>query len=133
MNRNRKELIHEWLDKATGDAEAVSVLYKSRRKQKFYYIIAFHCQQSIEKYLKALLICHGIYFPKTHDLVRLLQLIKKKDPFLSALEKDLTKLTPYAVGFRYPGEDIEKQELQEAMPYFKRTKKILLKRIKEFL
>lgn len=30
--------------------------------------VCFHAQQSAEKYLKALLVEHDIYFPKTHNL-----------------------------------------------------------------
>ncbi|OGC07186.1 hypothetical protein A2526_03095 [candidate division WOR-1 bacterium RIFOXYD2_FULL_36_8] len=98
-----------------------------------YYIIAFHCQQAIEKYLKALLICFGINFPKTHDLLNLLDFVIKKDQFLKAIEQQLLILNPFAVGFRYPGEDIDKEELKEAIKALKILKPILLKRIKEFL
>ncbi|MBU0573871.1 MAG: HEPN domain-containing protein [Candidatus Margulisiibacteriota bacterium] len=51
MNRPSKELVKEWIDKADGDFEAALELYKSKSKRKLLFIIAFHCQQSIEKYL----------------------------------------------------------------------------------
>src|SRR3989339_433114 len=102
MNLPNKQLINEWLEKASGDYEVAVGLYKSKRKKKIYYIIAFHCQQAIEKYLKA-------------------------------IEQQLLILNPFAVGFRYPGEDIDKEELKEAIKALKILKPILLKRIKEFL
>lgn len=34
-------------------------------------IIGFHCQQAVEKFLKAILANHGIEFRKTHDLIEL--------------------------------------------------------------
>ena len=50
-----------------------------------------------------------------------------------AIEQQLLILNPFAVGFRYPGEDIDKEELKEAIKALKILKPILLKRIKEFL
>jgi len=47
--------ISEWVEKAEGDYETVVDLIKKRRKRQ-RYIIAFHCQQCVEKYLKALLV-----------------------------------------------------------------------------
>ncbi|MCX5750377.1 MAG: HEPN domain-containing protein [Candidatus Saganbacteria bacterium] len=132
MNPETKPLIKEWLEKAEGDYEAALSLYKSRKKKKLYFIIAFHCQQSIEKYLKALSICYRVEFPKTHDLLRLLLLIEKRDPFLSALKEDLRLLNPFAVGFRYPGDDIDLLELKKAIKITKNLRKILIKRIRTF-
>ena len=98
-----------------------------------HFIIAFHCQQAIEKYLKTLLLCYEIDFPKIHDLGKLFKLIKVKDSLLSPIKKDLADLNPYAVAFRYPGDDITSQELKNAIKITKRLRKILLKRVKEFL
>jgi HEPN domain-containing protein len=39
-------------------------------------IICFHCQQSAEKYLKGILVLHGIQPPKIHDLQELCNLCK---------------------------------------------------------
>jgi len=39
--------------------------------------LAFHCQQSIEKYLKAYLVKSKIPFKKTHDLVELYHKVKE--------------------------------------------------------
>lgn len=128
-----KSLIKEWLGKANGDYEVALSLNKSKKKKKFYYIIAFHCQQAIEKYLKALLLCHKIIFPKTHDLVELLNLLGPEDDFLRGLTNKFKLLNPYAVGFRYPGEDITQEELKDIIKITKTLAKILLKRLKEFL
>lgn len=133
MNQVSKILIREWLDKADGDFEAALSLYKSRRKRKLLYIIAFHCQQAIEKYLKALMIGLRIDFPKTHDLVQLLSLIRRKDAFLSGIKNDLNMLNPFAVGFRYPGEDVTAEELKAVVIITKNLRNILLSRIKELL
>jgi len=133
MNRPNSGLIKEWIWKADGDFEAATTLFKSGKKKKVLYVIAFHCQQALEKYLKALLICRGIKPLKTHDLIQLLNMVTKKDPFLIAVEKDLHILNPFSVAFRYPGEDIELAEVKDGIQALKRVSKILKKRIREFI
>ncbi|MFN3179767.1 MAG: HEPN domain-containing protein, partial [Thermus sp.] len=63
----------------------------------------FDAQQAAEKALKALLIALGIPFPKTHDLSRLLELIRPHLPVPPELET-LVRLNPFAVAGRYPGD-----------------------------
>ena len=129
----KNELLVEWINKAEGDFEAALHLYKSRVKKAVHFIIAFHCQQSIEKYLKALLIGLKISFPKTHDLVKLLELIGKKEPLLAGIRKELSSLNPYAIEFRYPGDDIDRSELIKIVTITKKLRNLLLKRIREYL
>ena len=45
---------------------------------EYYDTIAFHTQQSVEKYLKALLIFLQIEFKRSHDLIYFLELINTK-------------------------------------------------------
>jgi HEPN domain-containing protein len=124
----RIKAVDEWIEKAEGDYETVLDLRKRRRKRQ-QYIIAFHCQQCIEKYIKALLICHKIEFPRQHDLEELLVLLLQKDPLLSFIRDDLKFLTPFAVSFRYPGEDITNGEVKMAVAIMKRIRAILRERL----
>ena len=62
--------------------------------------VCFHSQQCAEKYLKALLVCRGISFPKTHDLVVLFNLLPK-EPRQSLGMKDVQPLNRYSVEARY--------------------------------
>jgi len=65
--------VRRWVEKAEHDlrnAEHVLTL----REQCPTDTVCFHCQQCAEKYLKALLVFRGIAFPRTHDLVLLLNL-----------------------------------------------------------
>jgi HEPN domain-containing protein len=65
--------------------------------------VAFHAQQCVEKYLKALLVVDGIDFPRTHSLSVLLDLVEEsKRPALTTEEQE--RLTDYATTTRYPGE-----------------------------
>ena len=65
--------------------------------------------------LKSFLIHHRITFPKTHDLLDLLELAKRADPTLELLRPDLVHLEPYAVEFRYPGEFATRQEAKRSV------------------
>lgn len=105
--------VHDWVVKAEEDFEAARTLLR-KRKLNLSNAVCFHAQQCAEKYLKAILIDHRIAFPKTHDLLDLLELAKKADPTLELLRPDLTHLEPYAVEFRYPGEFATRQEAKRS-------------------
>ncbi|MEM0963162.1 MAG: HEPN domain-containing protein [Bacteroidota bacterium] len=64
---------------------------------------AWLAQQAAEKAIKALLVAAGRPFPKTHDLDRLARLLPDPSAVLT-LDADLSALTEYAVGSRYPGD-----------------------------
>jgi HEPN domain-containing protein len=81
MSDRQLELAHRWLIRADHDlitARQTLLLADSPTDTP-----CFHAQQAIEKSLKALLTYHQIAFPKTHDLLRLLDLTL---PLLSELE-----------------------------------------------
>ena len=65
-----RALVRQWLDKASAEFSAAEHL--SGQSQQFGAIVAFHCQQAAEKFLKGFLVRHQIEFPKTHDIARLL-------------------------------------------------------------
>jgi HEPN domain-containing protein len=67
-------------------------------------IIAFHCQQAAEKYLKALLTRCQIDFPKTHNIRDLLQLAAQVNPDSMQQLLGAHWLTPFGVDTRYPGD-----------------------------
>ncbi|HEY1786698.1 MAG TPA: HEPN domain-containing protein [Verrucomicrobiae bacterium] len=64
-------LAREWVEKAEGDF-LVAVQIMRRKKQRVYDAACFHCQQAVEKYLKARLTEAGQPCPRTHDLPTLL-------------------------------------------------------------
>ena len=65
---------------------------------------AFHCQQAVEKALKAFLAWHDEPFRKTHNLEELGQACLALDSSLQPLVDRAVPLTEYAWKFRYPGE-----------------------------
>jgi len=98
-NSKKKQDILEWIKLSDYDLETARAMQKTGR----YLYVLFCCQQAIEKRLKAALINITNEFPpKTHDLIKLIELTK------IALTSDqqlfLRKLTAYYIETRYPEE-----------------------------
>jgi HEPN domain-containing protein len=109
------KLLRQWIAKAEEDlknAEHTLTL----QEECPVGTVCFHAQQCTEKYLKALLLFHTVFFPRTHDLVRLYNLIPRQ--FRPDIDmKALVVLNRYAVEGRYPGdwEPIDRQEATDAV------------------
>ena len=73
----------------------------------------FHCQQAIEKALKAFLTWQDEPFRKTHDLGELGMQCVALDGTLEALLRQAAPLTEYAWKYRYPG-DVDAPEVGAA-------------------
>lgn len=84
--------------KAKEDFETVKNLIKLENYSE--EIVLFHCQQSIEKALKAYIDFKGAIYPKAHDIETLLSLCIEKDSSFNQIAS-ITSLTPYAIETRY--------------------------------
>jgi HEPN domain-containing protein len=91
----------------------------------------FHCQQVVEKAMKALLTWHDSAFRKTHNLEELGELCTQIDGTLAPAVEDVTPLTEYAARFRYPGAPWEPtlQEAQESIELARTFVHTILKRL----
>lgn len=87
------------LDMATADLQAIR--HMTNPSQFADSIFGFHCQQAVEKLLKAWLSFAGIAFSRTHDLRILFALVEDNDRQGVASFLDLEDLTDYGVQFRY--------------------------------
>src|SRR5207248_9549841 len=96
-----KRRTREWIRKAENDLLGARSLAGST--PPLYDVVRFHCQQSAEKYLKALLQERGPAIPRVHDLEPLLDLLVAAVPTLGTLRRILISLSQYAVEVRYPG------------------------------
>lgn len=74
----------------------------------------FHAQQSVEKSLKAVLTLHQVDFPRTHNLEALARLVVDLGIATPLTLRDLRRLNPYAVDFRYDDQLIQLISLPEA-------------------
>jgi HEPN domain-containing protein len=78
-------------------------------------IVCFHCQQCVEKYLKAYLQEHDLRFRLTHPLLPLLELCLSIDPEFEQQREDLTRLEGYSVAVRYPGVEVTFELAERAL------------------
>ncbi len=118
------ELVKEWIEKAEGDYHTALREFRAR-KYPNYDAAGFHAQQSVEKYLKAILQQNNIRFEKVHDLLALLNLCLPIAPELE-LHRDLfAYLNPFAVAFRYPGESATREQARQAIVFLKKLRPIL--------
>lgn len=124
------ETVKEWLAKAQADYRTSKRELEVRDGPNFD-AVCFHCQQCIEKLMKALLILCGIVPPRTHDLVHLDKLLATVSASWALEDKQLRFLTRAAVDFRYPGEAAEHQEAAEAFDICTRLRARLLSRFDE--
>jgi HEPN domain-containing protein len=115
MNDRQLELARRWLIRADHDlitARQTLLLADGPTDTP-----CFHAQQAIEKSLKALLTYHQIAFPKTHDLLRLLDLTLTLLSELEEYREQFSDMEVYAVSIRYPdvGFDPSREEAVEAL------------------
>ena len=100
-----------------------------KRKDPVPDNVCFSAQQCVEKYLKAFLVHHRKGFPKTHDLVELLKIALAVDPLLEVIRPNVRELLPYAVAFRYPGEEATTEESRRAVLAMKNVRELLRERL----
>ena len=96
----KSKMVDLWLKKAGRDlrfSKAALTL-----EEQFFDEIVFHCQQSVEKSIKAFLTFHKEPFGKTHDIGELLLSVSKIDIELAKLLESSKILSKYAVAIRYP-------------------------------
>jgi HEPN domain-containing protein len=113
MTSAHKAYVESWLDKAEHD------LMSAQRLIEIEPVIldnaCFHCQQAMEKCLKAYLIYNGFDVQKTHDIIDLLVDCAKYDSIFAAI--DPLDINAYAVRGRYPDTNLMPTK-EEAESYY---------------
>jgi HEPN domain-containing protein len=99
--------------KAESDFRLASVI--AQGTEPFHDEQCFHCQQSAEKYLKALFEEAGLAVPRTHLLRDLMALLLPRYPALARFRRGFTSLTRFAVQTRYPGDSASKRQAASAL------------------
>jgi HEPN domain-containing protein len=102
--------VNRWLHYAHDDLAAGVVLLE--RDELPPRIACFHAQQAAEKAIKAALIFLQVHFPKTHNLVLLIEALPEGWR-LKERPSSLSDLGEWAVEPRYPG-DVPEATRQDA-------------------
>ena len=128
--RTKAELIQSWLSKAQKDLLAAE--HELSFQDAVTESICFHCQQAVEKFLKAYLLFLDISFSKTHEIGELAIKCEVKDPEISALKDEADTLTDYAIEVRYPDTLFEPklEEAKEAFEIAKKVRDFIVRKIK---
>jgi HEPN domain-containing protein len=114
-----KKQVENWILFAENDLSAAEAMLKDYNH--LTNIIVFHCQQSVEKYMKAFLIENDVPLVKTHDLIKLNKMIKKiKD--LDIDENKLDVINEVYTESRYP---FDLGMLPDGMPTVEQAKEFV--------
>jgi len=119
LNRDVIDYINKWIIKAGND------LLVAERELQFSDpvtdIICFHCQQAVEKYLKAYLIKNGVDFEKTHNVLFLREQCAEINKDFNDI--DFKRLNFFGVTVRYP-DDFYVPTIDETKEYIEIAKRV---------
>jgi len=101
MQENNLKFAKEWILKAQNDLKTAEILYKENGPTDS---LCFHCHQTVEKMFKGFLVFKKGKFPKTHDLIHLLNLSREIDKSFGDLTEETSFLNRYYIETRYPSE-----------------------------
>lgn len=96
MKRNTTE----WLNFSQADLRGARLLADTISLEN---LAAFHCHESVEKALKAVLVDRGISFTVTQTLTELADLIEQSGTDIEAVRSNLSTMSLYATASCYPG------------------------------
>ena len=111
-----------WVEKAEQDFEG-AVYLAGKRSKSVPDLVCFHSQQAAEKYLKACLTLQHLPFPKTHDLVKLKNILSGKVSEIELIADLLVFLNEFSVQYRYPGERSSAVYAKRALKAIKEVRK----------
>lgn len=125
----RIEDVRQWIVKGDHDLGTSKITYL--HIPEYLDTVTFHCQQAVEKYLKAYLLFHSITFKFSHDLVYLVDLIVERDNDFEQFYDEVSELQGYAVEVRYPNETIflSKEQVEHSIEFAMRIRKIIIEKI----
>jgi HEPN domain-containing protein len=112
MTEEKSTYLRNWLLKASNDVTIAQ--HELQHEAAVTDAVCFHCQQAVEKFLKAFLIFHDIEFGRTHNVYALLRQCCERDPEFCGL--DLKDLNFFGVTVRYP-DDFYMPSVEESQEY----------------
>jgi len=94
------KVVRQWFKIALNDLKTAQALEPMGPRHRA--AAAFFSQQSVEKAIKGYLAFNKVRIPKTHKIKDLLDILKTVDEELAKKLRATSKLSKYAVSFRYP-------------------------------
>jgi len=125
--RPRKRLVQEWVEKARHDFETAE---RELHLHGWPDIICFHCQQTVEKLLKAVLVSYDVDITRhrVHDLTHLLDVCVSHNRSLASLRPACKQLTGYYIAARYPiGTQYSQEDARRAVGAARKAVKLVLR------
>jgi HEPN domain-containing protein len=121
--------IRQWISKGDHDLGTAKITYT--HIPEYLDTVTFHCQQAVEKYLKAYLVFRSIAFRFSHDLIYLLELITQKDSDFESYYDTVSELQGYAAEIRYPNETIylSNEKVENAMMIAKNVREFVTRKM----
>lgn len=116
MHPKLKEQAELWVRKNNEDWQSARVEFHETRN---YGLVCFLCQQIIERYLKICLMFFQGDYPKIHDLLKLLELVKKYDKDILDYREECEFVDKFYIEMRYPVvlQPVSKEDAKKSMTY----------------
>jgi HEPN domain-containing protein len=126
-----KEILRQWIELADKDLALAEHTAKTMWPVP-HEIVCFHCQQFVEKYLKAFLISKGQEPPYIHDLAKLAALCETENSEFGQIKQKCIILTEYGVQPRYPaGMQVIEEDMIRALHFAADIKIFILEKAPE--
>ncbi len=131
MKDELRDYLKKWLIKANNDLTVAQ--HELQHENPITDVVCFHCQQAVEKFLKAFLIFKSIEPGRIHDIDYLLKRCCDIDP--DFCNRDLKDLNFFGVAIRYPDDFYipGEVETQEYVKIAKGIKHIVEAKMKDIL
>jgi len=117
------KIVGHWVERSKYDLDTAKVMLETGR----YLYVAYMCQQTIEKMLKAIIAQHGKENFPIHNLNRLAEIVSISNELTSEQFNFLAELTPYHIEARYGDYKESLSEIindKEAEQVYRKTKEI---------
>jgi HEPN domain-containing protein len=121
----------DWCFLAERDLSVADYLAKNMRPVPAE-IIAYHCQQAVEKFLKGVLVILGVEPPYIHDLDRLCSMLEKHRNSFNNIFSFCTIINYFSVQLRYDrGLSLSENDMQLVLAHTKSIREFLTKEVPE--
>lgn len=105
----------DWYNKAKTDMRGAEILFESEADNS---LVAFHCQQAIEKMLKGYILKNTKQLLEGHSLIFLIRRASRFDEDIRKFTKDCAFVNQFYIETRYPADipdEVDEFEVRECL------------------